>query len=207
MAETVEHATVLDSAQQYLGKVYAKALIGAAENSGVVEQVLDEFETFQTDLLDQIPGLEALLASPRVPPQTQMALLDRMLAGQVSETFLNFLKVVVRHRRADCLRAMVPAAIKQYNERCDCVEVQVTTASELDESQQVAIADRLESMLGRRINMTLQIDAQLLGGLVVRVGDTVFDGSLNGRLEQWRSAAQQRVAQSLRDSAGRFETT
>ncbi len=207
MAETVEHATVLDSAQQYLGKVYAKALIGAAENSGVVEQVLDEFETFQTDLLDQIPGLEALLASPRVPPQTQVDLLDRTLAGQVSETFLNFLKVVVRHRRADCLRAMVPAAIKQYNERCDCVEVLVTTASEPDESQQVAIADRLESMLGRRINMTLQIDAQLLGGLVVRVGDTVFDGSLNGRLEQWRSAAQQRVAQSLRDSAGRFETT
>lgn len=207
MAETVEHATVLDSAQQYLGKVYAKALIGAAENSGVVEQVLDEFQAFEADLLDQIPGLEALLASPRVPPQTQVDLLERTLAGQVSETFLNFLKVVVRHRRGDCLRAMLPAAIKQYNERCDCVEVLVMTASELDESQQVAIADRLESMLGRRINMTLQIDAELLGGLVIRVDDTVFDGSLSGRLEQWRSAAQQRVAQSLRDSSGRFETT
>ncbi len=197
MAETVEHATVLDSAQHYLGKVYAKALIGAAENSGMVEQVLDEFQAFQDDLLDQIPGLEALLASPRVPPQTQVDLLDRTLAGQVSETFLNFLKVVVRHRRGDCLRAMLPAAIQQYNEGCDCVEVLVTTASELDESQQMAVADRLESMLGRRINMTLQLDAQLLGGLLVRVGDTVFDGSLNGRLEQWRRAAQQRVAQSL----------
>ena len=207
MAETVEHATVLDSAQQYLGKVYAKALIGAAENSGVVEQVLDEFQAFEADLLDQIPGLEALLASPRVPLQTQVDLLERTLAGQVSETFLNFLKVVVRHRRGDCLRAMLPAAIKQYNERCDCVEVLVMTASELDESQQVAIADRLESMLGRRINMTLQIDAELLGGLVIRVDDTLFDGSLSGRLEQWRSAAQQRVAQSLRDSSGRFETT
>jgi F-type H+-transporting ATPase subunit delta len=207
MAETLEHATVLDSAQQYLGKVYAKALIGAAENSGVVEQVLDEFHAFQADLLDQIPGLEALLASPRVPPQTQVDLLERTLAGQVSETFLNFLKVVVRHRRGDCLRAMLPAAIKQYNERCDCVEVLVTTASELDDSQQIVIADRLESMLGRRINMTLQIDAQLLGGLMIRIGDTVFDGSLGGRLEQWRSAAQQRVAQSLRDSSERFETT
>lgn len=207
MAETVEHATVLDSAQQYLGKVYAKALIGAAENSGVVEQVLDEFHAFQTDLLDQIPGWEALLASPRVPPQTQIDLLDRALAGKVSETFLNFLKVVVRHRRGDCLRAILPAAIKQYNERTGCVDVLVTTAAELDESEQLAIADRVESMLGRRINMTLQIDGQLLGGLVIRVGDTVFDGSLSSRLQRWRDAAQQRVAQTLRDSSGRFETT
>lgn len=207
MAETVEHATVLDSARQYLGRVYAKALIGAAENSGVVEQVLDEFQAFQADLLDQIPGFEAFLASPRVPPQTQIDLLDRTLASQVSETFLNFLKVVVRHRRGDCLRAMLPAAIKLYNERCDCVDVLVTTAAELDESDQLAIADRLEAMLGRRINMNLEIDQQLLGGLVIRVGDTVFDGSLSGRLQQWRNAAQQRVAETLRDSSRRFETT
>ena len=68
MAETTRHWTVLDSAQQHLGKVYAKALIGAAEKAGAVEQVLDEFQAFQTDLLDAIPRFESLLASPRVAP-------------------------------------------------------------------------------------------------------------------------------------------
>jgi F-type H+-transporting ATPase subunit delta len=65
MAEAARHSTVLDSAQQHLGKVYAKALLGAADKAGVVEQVLDEFQAFQADLLDALPGFEALLASPR----------------------------------------------------------------------------------------------------------------------------------------------
>jgi F-type H+-transporting ATPase subunit delta len=206
MAETARHPTVLDSAQHYLGKVYAKALIGAAENAGVVEQVLDEFQAFQTDLLDAIPGFEPLLASPRVAAEVKENLLDRSLRGKVSETFLNFLKVVVRHGRGDGLRAMLPAAFALYNERCDCVDVVVTTAAEVTEPVQLAIADRLEAMLGRRINLILQTDPLVLGGLLVRIGDTIYDGTLNGRLQQWRQAAQQRVAQSLRDNSERFET-
>jgi F-type H+-transporting ATPase subunit delta len=205
MAETARHSTILDSAQQHLGKVYAKALIGAADKAGIVEQVLDEFQAFQADLLDAIVGFESLLASPRVAPEVKQDLLDRSLAGKVSETFLNFLKVVVRHRRGDCLRAMLPAAMALYNERCGCVDVLVTTAEELTQTVQLEIADQLEAMLRRRINLTLQLDPQLLGGLVVRIGDTVYDGSLSGRLEQWRTAAQQRVAQSLREMSGRFE--
>lgn len=207
MAEAARHSTVLDSAQQHLGKVYAKALLGAADKAGEVEQVLDEFQAFQTDLLDALPGFEALLASPRVAVEAKTAMLDRSLQGKVSETFLNFLKVVVRHRRADCLRAMLPAAMALYNERCGCVDVWVTTASELTGEVKMSIADRVEAMLGRRINLNVRIDPRLLGGLVVRVGDTVYDGSLTGRLEQWRQAAQQRIAHSLRESSGRFETT
>jgi F-type H+-transporting ATPase subunit delta len=134
-------------------------------------------------------------------------MLDRSLQGKVSETFLNFLKVVVRHRRGDCLRAMLPAAMALYNERCGCVDVWVTAASELTGEVKMSIADRVEAMLGRRINLNVRIDPRLLGGLVVRVGDTVYDGSLTGRLEQWRQAAQQRIAHSLRESSGRFETT
>ncbi|MCL4202409.1 MAG: ATP synthase F1 subunit delta [Pirellulaceae bacterium] len=207
MAEAAQHSTVLDSAQQHLGKVYAKALLGAAERAGLVEQVLDEFQAFQADLLDAVPGLDGLLASPRVAVETKTALLDRALQGRVSETFLNFLKVVVRHRRGDCLRAMLAAAMAQYNERCGCVDVWVTTASELTGEVEMSIADRLESMLGRRINLNVRTDPRVLGGLVVRVGDTVYDGSLIGRLEQWRQTAHQRITQSIRDSSGRFETT
>jgi F-type H+-transporting ATPase subunit delta len=207
MIETVRHSTVLDSAQQHLGKVYAKALIGAADRAGIVEQVLDEFQALQSDVLDALPQFEALLVAPRVPVEVKTDMLDRSLRGRVSETFLNFLKVVVRHRRGDCLRAVLPAAMALYNERSGCVDVLVTTAGELTERIKLEMADRLEAMLGRRINLTLQIDPQLLGGLVVRVGDTVFDGSLMGRLEQWRESAQQRVDQSLREASGRFETT
>jgi F-type H+-transporting ATPase subunit delta len=207
MAEAARHSTVLDSAQQHLGKVYAKALLGAADKAGVVEQVLDEFQAFQADLLDALPGFEALLASPRVAVEAKTAMLDRSLQGKVSETFLNFLKVVFRHQRGDCLRAMLPAAMALYNERCGCVDVWVTTASELTGEVKLSIADRVEAMLGRRINLNVRIDPRLLGGLVVRVGDTVYDGSLTGRLEQWRQAAQQRITDSLRESSRRFETT
>jgi F-type H+-transporting ATPase subunit delta len=207
MVETAQQSTVLDSLQQQVGKIYAKALLAAAQDAGIVEQVIEEFRAFQSEVLDALPDFELLLISPRVAQVNKLSLLDRSLQGRVSGTFLNFLKVVVQHRRFDCIRAMLLSVIAQHHEMVGRVEVQVTAAVALTDAMRTQITEQLETAFGRRVILTMQIDPELVGGVVVRVGDTVFDGSLTGRLERLRKTVIERTSQAINKSFGRFETT
>lgn len=205
MAETVQHPTVLDSTQQYLGKVYAKALLGAAENAGNVEQVLDEFETVQAEILDGVPEFERTLASPRVALESKLSILDRTLQGQVSGVLLNFLRVVIRHRRFDCVRAMYQASVDLHNATSGVVEVQALAASPLSATLQQQVTERLQAALGRQVKLNVVVDDSLIGGLILRVGDTVYDGSVRGRLDGLLEQVADAAALSVRQESERFE--
>ena len=90
---------VFDTGQQYLGGVYAKALLGAAENAGNPDVVLQELDEFVDDVLAKVPRLDAALAAPGVAAEAKTAMLDKALGGKVTGELLNFLKVVARHGR------------------------------------------------------------------------------------------------------------
>ncbi|MBL7041107.1 MAG: ATP synthase F1 subunit delta [Pirellulaceae bacterium] len=202
----VKQPTVFDSEQKHLGDVYAKALLGATENAGVTEQVLDEFDALVGEVLDKLPKLEAALASPRVPEEAKLDMLDRAFAAKMSVTLLNFLKVVCEHRRFDCVRAMNRAAHVLRNELTGWVDVRITTVEPLTDDLCERVTDRLEALLGKRVNLVTEIDADLIGGLEVRVGDTVYDASVLGRLGRLREEAVDRTSQAIRQSLERFET-
>ncbi|MBC8873785.1 MAG: ATP synthase F1 subunit delta [Planctomycetes bacterium] len=202
----VKQPTVFDSEQKHLGDVYAKALLGATENAGVTEQVLDEFDALVGEVLDKLPKLEAALASPRVPEEAKLDMLDRAFAAKMSVTLLNFLKVVCEHRRFDCVRAMNRAAHVLRNELTGWVDVRITTVEPLTDELCERVTDRLEALLGKRVILVTEIDAELIGGLEVRVGDTVYDASVLGRLGRLREEAVDRTSQAIRQSLDRFET-
>ena len=90
-----------NASQQYLGKIYAKALLGVTEQAGITESAVAEFDSFLADVLDRLPDFEALLRSPRVAHEEKERLLDRALGGRMSLPMLNFLKVVSRHGRLE----------------------------------------------------------------------------------------------------------
>jgi len=205
MAE-VKQPTVFDSEQKHLGDVYAKALLGATEIAGNTKQVLDEFDALVGDVLDKLPKLEAALASPRVPEEAKLDMLDRAFAAKMSVTLLNFLKVVCEHRRFDCVRAMNRAANVLRNELTGWVDVRITTVEPLTDELCERVTDRLEALLGKKVNLVTEIDADLIGGLEVRVGDTVYDASVLGRLVRLREEAVDRTSQAIRQSLDRFET-
>jgi len=202
----VKQPTVFDSEQKHLGDVYAKALLGATESANNTEQVLDEFDALVGDVLNKLPKLEATLTSPRVPEDAKVQMLDKAFGGKMSATLLNFLKVVCEHRRFDCVRAMNRAAHELQNELTGRVDVQITTVEPLTDELGERVADRLETLLGKKVNLTTQIDADLIGGLEVRVGDTVYDASVLGRLGRLRQEAVERTSQAIRQSLERFET-
>jgi len=204
--EEVKQPTVFDSEQKHLGDVYAKSLLGATESAGNTEQVLEEFDALVGDVLDKLPKLEAALTSPRVPDEAKSQMLDKAFGGKMSATLLNFLKVVCEHRRFDCIRAMNRAAHSLQNELTGRVDVQITTVEPLTDELGERVADRLEALLGKKVNLTTQIDADLIGGLEVRVGDTVYDASVLGRLGRLRQEAVEKTSQAIRQSLERFET-
>lgn len=200
----VEHSTVLDSGQQHLGSVYAKALLGAAEKAGSAEEVLLELEAFVDDILVRLPNLETVLSSPRVPIEAKEGILDKALEGKASDTFLNFLKVIARRGRFECLVAIARAARQLFNESRGRVEAHLSTANELDETAVERIKQKLQETLGREVDLKVHHDESVIGGVVVRVGDTVYDGSVANRLERMRQEMLTRSGEKIRSQPDQF---
>ncbi len=196
--------TVFDTGLQHLGTVYAKALLGAGEKAGDTERVLDELRSLVEDVLDRLPELEAALVAPKVPLESKLRMLDQAFQRSMTPTLLNFLKVLARRGRFACIRAVQQAARRLYNELRGRVEVQVRSAQPLTAAQQKLTANQLRQSLGREVDMQWDLDPQLIGGLVIRVGDTVYDGSVANRLQRLRDTMVAKTTQQIRDELERF---
>ena len=194
----------IDPNKEHLGKIYAKALIDAAEKSGDTEVVVTQLESLLTDVLANLTSLASYLQSPRVALEAKTQLLDRALAAQISPVLLNFLKVVARRGRMDSLAEMAVAARHLFNEARQMVEVEVRAAVELDETMRSQLSDVLTSSLGRKVQLRVQVDSTLIGGIVLRIGDQVIDGSVVTRLTQMRQQIRDRTFQQIRAAIDRF---
>ncbi len=204
MAQT---SHTFDPGQEQIGTVYAKALVAAAEKAGQSDQVVEELEEIVSEVFDKLPQVAAAFSSPRLAHEEKVAMLDKAFGGKVSVTTLNFLKVLSRHGRMGSIRATARSARKLLNEQRNRVEVEVRTAAALSDSQRKAISVRLAAMLGREVVLNMKVDPELLGGVVVRVGDTLYDGSLSSKLLSIRTQAIDRTAARFRDSLNKFVTT
>ncbi|MEC8345844.1 MAG: ATP synthase F1 subunit delta [Planctomycetota bacterium] len=192
-----------DTERQYIGTVYAKGLLGAAEKANQVTQVVDELESIVVDVLPQLPKLKLLLESPRVPMEVKEKVLSQSFSAG-SSVLLTFLKVVCRHGRFDCLRVISRTATALLQEQTGVVEVRVTTAESVPESMHEELKTKLGQILEKQVVIRTETDADILGGLVVRVGDTVFDGSVANQLSQIRRTAVDQAMQQIRQSLDRF---
>ncbi len=196
-----------DSAREHLGKIYAKGLLGAAEGQQVTERVLAELDSLVDDVLDKLSDFEQLLSSPRISVEEKQRVLEAAFATRMSPVLLKFLKVTARHGRMDCLRQVRSAAHTLFNEMRGRVEISVETAEAINSLLMSQIQQRLTTALGRQVELHCRVNPQLLGGLVIRVGDTVYDGSLENQLARMRSETLDRAAQLIRDSLQRFLVT
>jgi F-type H+-transporting ATPase subunit delta len=176
----------IDVSAYHVGMVYGKALLAATEKAGNTDEVLGELDQL-IELLSKQPRFEDVLASGMVASDKKVALVDRVLAGKVTPIFLSFLKVVASHGRGGFLRAMRKAVRDLRDQQHGRVQVQVTTAAPLDGELTERIHQQLKSMLGGEPVLATKVDPGLIGGIVFRVGDTVYDGSVATRLAQVRN--------------------
>lgn len=203
--ENKKQKAVFDTDRQYLGNVYAKALMGMAGKSGDADQILGELHSF-VDVLDRLPKLRNALESPRIGFEDKEKIVEKAFKGKASKTFLNFAKVVCRKGRADCFSAIADSAQAIQDELSGSVQATMVTAVAVDKAVEDKVAARLATVLGKKVTLTASVDPNIIGGLVVRVGDTVYDGSLTNQLNQVRSSAIGRANQQIRQALDRFAT-
>jgi F-type H+-transporting ATPase subunit delta len=203
--ENVEHSNVLDTDQQRIGEIYARSLLAIGQQSGQVPELLGQLDSF-TAALAKLPSFRALLESPRVSFDEKTRLIDRALGNKATPHFRNFVKVLARHDRVSCLPAVWTAAKNLDNEYRGRVGVILITAEPIDDDVRTYAVTSLTKTLGKEIELNSRVDPSILGGAIVRVGDTVYDGSAKNQLRRARSAAVQRAFQEIRDSFNRFAT-
>lgn len=132
------------------------------------------------------PRLEAVLASPRVPKERKKRLLREALAGHAPAPFVRYLESIVHRGRQGLLHEIATEYEQLVDTHLGRVHAGVTTAHAVDPELAQAIAASLATMVGKEVLPHFRTDSKLLGGLVVRIGDRVLDGSLRRRLLQLR---------------------
>ena len=188
-----------------LPMTYAQALLGAAGDASA-EEVVAELREFVNQVLPAVPGLKGVLASSFVSQEDKERLLQTALEGKASNVFLNFLKVSVRNNRASLFPAVLANAEKMLLERKNQVQVLVRSAAPLDNASQEVVLQRMRTILQREPVLQMEVDPSLLGGLVIRVGDTLLDGSVATRLKKFRSAMIDRSIHEIQYGRDRFHS-
>lgn len=164
---------------------YAAALFAAASRANAIDQVESDLG-FVSYALEQSRDLWEALISPVVPPAKKREILSGIFEGKVSEITLAYLKLCVDKRREEIIRETESEYIALANEARGIVEAEVTSAVELSPDQEARLIAQLAETTGKRIELSKRLDPTLIGGLVVRMGDTVIDGSIRGQLEAIR---------------------
>lgn len=173
---------------EIIARNYAETLLALAERHGGAAG-LEQFGQSADDLAELLRGdarLRQFLETPRVTADDKKAVLQRALSGRAPEMFVRFVMVLTDKRR----QALLPEIAAAYRDLVDArmgrVRVHVTISHAPDAALQAEIGNALADRLGKTVIPTFTVDPELLGGMVVRVGDQILDGSVRSRAAQLR---------------------
>ena len=172
-----------------IAEVYARALFEVAKEHGVVDQTHDQLGQF-AQALDDNRDLAVFFFSPYFSTEEKKDGLKRAVTG-AEPIFMNFLETLVeRHRMPALFRIRI-----RYQELWDdehrLLPFQVTSAVQLEEATVRSIGDRIGEQTGREVELSSEVDPDILGGIVLRVGNFILDASIRNRLEQLRKQVAQ----------------
>ncbi|MEJ2186834.1 MAG: ATP synthase F1 subunit delta [Gemmatimonadota bacterium] len=168
-----------------IARSYAEALFELATRRKEHDAVLSAFEDFGK-LLEEEPEIRTFLETPKISANDKKKALKEALDGRAPGTFVNFLQVVVDHGRQRVLRLVEREFRTLVDEHEGRLEVNVMLARAPDDAQRGEIAADLSRMLGKDVVPHIRVNANIIGGIVVRFGDLVLDGSLKRRLSSLR---------------------
>jgi F-type H+-transporting ATPase subunit delta len=169
---------------QEIAEVYARALFEVAGEHGVLDRVHDELGQF-ADALDEDRDLQIFLFSPYFSSEEKKDGVARIVSD-ADERFVNFLQLLAERHRMPLIFRVRRILDASWAEENRLLPVTVTSAVELDEGLLREIGERIEEQTGRRVQLSSTVDPDVLGGLIVRVGNMVLDASIRNRLESLR---------------------
>jgi len=167
-----------------IAQVYARSLFEVASEQKKIDEIKEQLGQF-ADALADAHDLQVFFFSPYFSTKEKEEGLDKAISGG-DDTLLNFLKLLIENHRMPVVFRVRRAYDALWEEENQLLPVSVTSAVELDKGTVSEIGDRIAEQTGRKVELSAQIDPDILGGIVVRVGNQVLDASVRNRLEQLR---------------------
>ena len=200
--ENTQHETVLHTRDAQIAKVYAEALLRAAVRQNKAELMLEQLHTLVYDLFSAQPLLDKFLSSQAIRHDRKEHVIRSALGEGADPMFLDFLLVLNQHDRLDMLRAICLNLRNLQDERAHRIRVTVRTTVPLTEAEEQRLKKELHDSFGLEPMLEMRTDDRLLGGMIVQVGDWLYDGSVRSKLDRARKqllARSNYVVQSWRD--------
>jgi F-type H+-transporting ATPase subunit delta len=164
-------------------EAYAKALLEVARAEGVLGEVEDDLFRFAR-VFEGTDDLRMALTDPSLPADRRMAVVEELMGGKALSVSAALASFVVGIGRAADLPAIVDRFVELAAAEREHEVAEVRSAVALDQGQQERLAAALSQATGKRVEVKVIVDENVLGGLVARIGDTVIDGTIRHRLEQ-----------------------
>ena len=164
---------------------YAEAAFQVASRDGTLAEWRSQLDAAASVVSDD--RVVKVLANPAIPVERRAAVLTDLLGERASGPVQNLIQLLLRRGRIEALPRVAEEFRRLDDDRQGIAHATATTAAKLTPEEVKALTERLERSTGRRVALDVEIDPSLLGGLVVRVGDRMIDGSVRGRLERLRN--------------------
>ena len=169
---------------------YARALLDAAETADVLDGVAESFASVM-ELVDRKPELLRFLSGPHVSEEKKRDLLDTVFGDRIEATLSHFFRLVVEKQRMESLHEIYAEFQQQVEVRKGLRRALVTTAVPLPEDLESELATRLSALTGAKVVLRKKVDPGVVGGVCVRMGDEVIDGTLRTNLARLRARLSQ----------------
>ncbi|MBV9195978.1 MAG: ATP synthase F1 subunit delta [Solirubrobacterales bacterium] len=172
-----------------IAEVYARSLFEVAKERGLLDAVREQLKVF-AEALRQDRELAIFFFSPYFSTEEKVSGLRRAVDG-AEPIFMNFLEALLERHRMPAIFRIQTRYEKLWEDENQLLPVQVTSAIELDEATVASIGEQIGRQAGRKVELSSQVDPEILGGIVLRVGNFILDASIRNRLNQLRKQVAQ----------------
>jgi F-type H+-transporting ATPase subunit delta len=194
----------VDVAAERIARVYAEALFDAAGKDA--DALGDELKELVLPAFDEVKGLMEFFASGTISQKQKGNFIEKNFRGKGSETFTNFLHVLNHHGRLDLLRTIALRYRKLLDEKHKRVRVHVISAVPLDDGQRDKLRTRIRTVFEQEPVLVEDVDPDLIGGVTVRVGDWMFDGSVKNQINRLKTQLLERSSHEIQGGRDRFSS-
>lgn len=169
--------------EKLVGKVYAQALFDVAIESDKLDEFGEEMK-YINGIFQQYPEFFILYKTPRIDSEEKKKIITKVFEKSISKEVLNLMKILLDKGRASSFEDIVNEYRRLANNHNNIMEAVAITAIPMPEVEKLALENKLSNLTGKIIRLENKIDDSILGGILVRIGDKVIDGTIQSRLNE-----------------------
>jgi F-type H+-transporting ATPase subunit delta len=193
-----------DAQREQLAKTYAQALLAAAVAKGSAADTVDEVDSLVADVLDRNEQFDQALTGDMLSHDRRVELIDNVFGGRASEIVVSWLKVLSTNNRLQLVRPIARQLRRLFDESENRVKVTVRVASQASPATLDALRSAIAAKFGVEPILDVWIDPEIIGGVILRIGDTVYDASIRTSLNRAKSQMLARAVEAIESSPERF---